>query len=616
MSEALIRDRSSNLKMSKPSEGVNPIKLFFNTQNAKQLYSYIQRGLREQYDVNIDDRYNEQLIKIMKMVIEPLPKKIPADVDPKWFVRTLNQQTLKEALPIFADIAKGNTAPPAPGEKDLALAGHHALSRGNVAPGDARMGRLGATQSTPINNVSVDEVAYQNMMNQRLLQQQAPQTPNFADPEMDYPDDVNDLYEYAEQERHRSDIQQPPNVNMELPFDAMAGFMVRNNPTDYATPEPAELLERSGGVFNPDALDVKPPVSTERLNRQTVRPLIRADQASSDLDFAARNGQNLVGQSSFNDIAPQPAQMRVLIPKTSRNLVHDSNNIPHIFVVNSASDRNSAVYPSASSYRMQLRDQYLDVVSVELTRALIPLSTFNVNENNNVILFQEVDGVTQQAVIPVGNYPDIDTLAMAVAASMTAASAGGVTYTHAVNMLTGKVTLTSDGFGGAIFNLVFFGTPSLEGEGTVEFKKEKPQYPSGSIGPVVGYDSLDYTGDLMYEAPFVPNLAGDSTVYIHVDELELLESNNPCVHDAFAEIDLVGPGLLEFARFEPRDTNRFIKYFSPPKGKLANLTISLRDSEGRLIDFNGRNHILTFEVITKDKTQSPYQEPAGTVREG
>jgi len=549
--------------------------------------------------VQIDHRYKEQLIEIMKMVLEPLPKRIPTDVDPRWFVRTLNQQTLKEALPIFADIAKGTTVP---GEK---VAGNfQARLRENIARGDPMMGRAAGQQSTPINNVSADEASYQSMMNRRRSEIQQPrQAPHFADPEVEYPDDINDLYEYAEKERQLSDIQQAPDPTLQLPFDRMSGFMVRNSPTDYSSISPDPVLERSGGVFDPDTFDARPPISTERLNRHMVRP---TEDAPSDLDFAAQTGQQL----SFADIAPQPAQMRVLIPKTSRNLVHDSNHIPHIFVVNSATDRNSAVYPSPSSYRVQLRDQYLDVVSVELTRAVVPLSTFNVNENNNVILFQEVDGATQQATIPIGNYPDVDTLAMAVAASMTAASPGGVTYTHFVNMLTSKITLTSDGFGGAIFNLEFFGTPSLEGEGTIEFKKEKPQYPTNSIGPVLGYDSLDYTGALIYEAPFVPNLAGDDTVYIHVDELELIESNNASVHDAFAQIDLIGSNVLDYSRFEPRDHNRFIKYFSPPKGKLANLTISLRDAEGRLIDFNGRNHVLTFEVITKDKTQSPYEEPA------
>lgn len=575
---------------------VSPPQLFFNPNNIKQLYSVIQRGLQEQYKVRIDERYHQQLIEIMKMVYEPVShKKVPPNVDVRWFVRTLNQQALKEALPIFADIAKGKTPVPAPGEKDRSLSGHM-QNRMQLARGDPHLGAPGLA-STPIQNAPgqamMDEHTYQSMMNQRGMLQQTPQPPNFSDPDVEYPDDINDLYEHAEQERQRLDIQQRPDVNMDLPFDVSPGFVVRSHPTDYSKSE-----------YDPDAFDVTPPVSTERFNRQQVRTApLRADEVPSDLDFAARTGQQL----SFGDIAPQPAQMRVLIPKTSRNLVHDSNTIPHIFVINSAIDRNPAVHPNPASYRVQLRDQFLDVVSVELTRAVVPLSVFNVNSNNNVVLFQEVDGVTQTATIPVGNYPDVDTLAMAVVTSMTAASSSGVTYTHAVNVLTNKITITSDGFGGAIFNLVFFGVPSLEGEGTMEFKKERPQYPLNSIGPVLGYDSVEYNGALSYEAPFVPNLDGEPTVYLHVEELELIESNNPNVHDAFAEIDMMGD---DYARFEPRNNNRFIKFFSPPKGKLANLTISLRDAEGRLVDFNGRNHVLTFEVIIKDKTQSPYDEPA------
>ncbi|RLA01496.1 MAG: hypothetical protein DRQ47_07985, partial [Gammaproteobacteria bacterium] len=273
----------------------NPIKLFFNPTNAQQLYSYIQRGLKEQYNVLIDNRYKEQLIEIMKMVVEPLPKRIPADVDPKWFVRTLNQQTLKEALPIFADIAKGNTKSSLlPTEhRDVSIA--HREIRDNINPGNPMMGNPStpstSSQSTPI----VDEAAYQSMMNQRMMSQQIPQTPQFADPESDYPDDVNDLYENAEQERHNHDVQPSPDINMELPFESMEGFNVRANPTNYNIDPVQDLVDRGIGFEEQRSTPINSPGI----------PSVGASRA---------------GQLDFAQIAPEPAQMRVLIPKTSRNL--------------------------------------------------------------------------------------------------------------------------------------------------------------------------------------------------------------------------------------------------------------------------------------------------------
>lgn len=579
-------EKGTSKKMSTDN---NPIKVFFSKQNAQQLYTYIKRGLEEQYDVQLDNRYMKDLIDIMKMVLEPLPKRIPADVDTKWFVSTLNQQTLKEALPIFADIAKGEALPPALGERDKTLPRNSAASRdAEVMAPNAKMS-LGAPglrpQSTPVSSITDDEQQYQQLREQRVITNPERNIPKFEDPQQEYTDDVNDLYESAEQQRQYRDT-------TDIPFDDDFN-MLSESSTQYGTP--LNSLNRDIESFDPDSFTgSQPPRGTERLNKQTVHPIKPPTE------------KEIVGQQilSFEDIAPQPTQMQMLIPKTSRNVAHDSQIIPHRFVVDSR-DRNPAIYPDASEYRLELRQPFIDVVSVELSCATIPLTMYNVSDNNNVIFFEEDPGVTLSATIPVGNYPDATALATAIAASLTAASTNGVTYSASVNPLTDKITLTSDGAGGSIFSLLFFGDPTLEGEGTLEFRREKPQYPPNSIGPISGFDTLDYTGSLIYEAPFVPLLSGDSEVYLHIEELELIESNNAEVHNAFATIELSGDN---YARFVPQDGCRYLKYFSPPKGKLAYLTIALRNANGQLIDFNGANHTLSFTVITKDVTQGPYDE--------
>lgn len=598
------------------SASKNPVQTFFSKSNAQNLYRTIRRGLKEHYDVEIDNRYLEQMIDIMKMVIEPLPKRIPMNVDHDWYVKTLNEQAIREALPMFADIAKG---------KGKMQPGQQQQQQTATAASGGPISFMRRPQSTPLANVggpSTDtESAYQRLVEDRNppAAPAPPDHPNFEDPPMEYSDDVNDLYEYAEQQRQVVSLPQmldpdslPFDINPQATRTEAAQYQPKppvQPPRGQSTPLPH--LDGGGDDIHFDSnrfVTEGAPRGTERLNREMVRPR-RFDNSEfvnrSDLKQAAspENGQML----SFDDIAPQPAQMRVLIPKTSRNLVHDSQQIPHQYVVSSR-DRNPTVYPNASEFRLELRQPYIDVVSVELLQVTLPLSAYNVNENNNTIDFEEVDGIVQSATVPIGEYPDATSLGVAVAASMTAASAGGVTYSSSVNPLTGKITLTSDGFGGAIFNLLFLGTPSLEGEGTVEFRREKPQYPDSSIGPVLGYDTADYTGALIYAAPFVPDLSGINAVYMHIDELELLESNNPEIHDAFARIPIINTGAQTFATFEPNTTLRYEKYFSPPLGKLATLTISLRNEDGKIVNFNGRNYSLTLQIITKDKTQGPYQE--------
>lgn len=543
----------------------NPIKLFFSGTNAKKLYSYIQKGLKEQYNVQIDERHMDKMIDIMKIIIKPLPKQISADVDVDWFVKTLNEQTLKEALPIFVEIAKtsnSGSSRTAPSQQLPQPIGRMNLGGPAVRP----------AQSTPVISVQNDDESYTRMMQDRGLggasaaSTQLPRVPKFEDPVVEYNDDINNLYEIEEQQRQQRDMIPPPDSRVPLPFDnQQKGFQIREQPTEY---------------FSESTPITAAAIRVEHDDEKVV-------------------------------VAPS----RVLIPKLSRNLVADSAQIPHLFVVNSK-DRNPAVYPLISEYKLELRQPYIDVVAVELVNATIPMSFYNVNASNNTIFFEETPGIILQAFVPVGNYPDSTTVAAAVAASMTAkslADGNGVTYTESVNPLTGKIKLISNGASGSIFSLFFFGAPSMEGPGPIQYQKEKPQYPPQSIGPVIGFDTTDYTGSLMYDAPFFPSMQSVPNVYLHIRELELLECNNSSIQDAFAvlpmdDADDGGAPGYKFAHCSSEDAAPFVKYFSPPKGKLAYLTVSLRDDAGNLIDFNGINHSFVLKIITKDKTQGPYDD--------
>lgn len=574
------------------SDQENPVKLFFSRENAKKLYGYIQQGLKDQYDVKIDERYMEQMIDIMKMIIEPI-KKIPTNVDRTWFVKTLNEQALKEALPIFADIAKGEKLLP---RVTPALAEPRRQQNQPFVPPRP------AAQTPDDANASE---SYQKILQSRTTRPPTSQPkPVFEDPAVEYTEDVNDLYEHAEQLRQQRDMLPPPQADTDLPFEPMQGFTLRDKPTEYPGFEPNRFLGNNPPRGSERIVDDRirpPPILTDHHHHNHHNDKHQNDK-HQDQGTPLGNLEHL----NFGDVAPQPEQMRVLIPKTSRNLVGDSQIIPHQFILNSQ-DRNSAVYPSVSQYRIELRQPYIDVVSVELLYASLPLSVYNVDGNSNIINFEETPGTPLEATIPIGNYPDAATLASSVAASLTAASANGVTYTATINPLNGKMTITSDGASGSIFNLLFFGTPTLEGQGPILFQKEKPQYPPNSIGSTIGFNSVDYTGSLTYTGPFLPNLNGEPYAYLHIEELEMLESNNSEIHNSFAMITMDGEAG-KFAFFEAGDPFRFIKTFSPLKGKLAYLTISFRNDLGQIIEFNGQNHTLSFQIITKDVTQGPYED--------
>ena len=518
----------------------NPIKQFFSAPNVRTLYQTIQQGLKEKYSTTIDDRYMAQLVEVMKIVVEPLPERIPANVDKTWFVQSLNKQVIQEALPLFIGFV---TAKP-----KLATSA------------------TSATSATPIGSQKPDrplvnnDEALNKLVNERTQQRAPIVRPKFEDDEPEYPDDINDLYEMEEHFRQQSDVIAPV-----APQDRFGETM--------STPI----------VYTPSA----PPTVSRGAERFTVEPLPPQSQ------------------QAVPPQPPQPSQIR-LIPETSRNQVTDSRAIPHVLIVNSA-DRNINIYPNPSQYRVQLDDRYYDVEALELCCALIPLSAYNVNTSNNVLLFEETAGVTLTANIPVGNYPDVTALSVAVAASLTAASVNGVTYTTTVDMLTNKITITSDGAGGSIFTLIFFGQPTLEGMGPQQYQRERPAFPPNSIGAVLGYNPQDYSGALSYVAPNVPNIDGEPAVYLHVEEAEMLESNNTNVRNALACIALAGGEESRgYERFSSHEWCRFIRYYSPLEGKIANLTITMRTASGALFDFNGRDHVLTFTIITRDKAQPIY----------
>lgn len=100
----------------------------------------------------------------------------------------------------------------------------------------------------------------------------------------------------------------------------------------------------------------------------------------------------------------------------------------------------------------------------------------------NTIVFRE-NGVTNlTATVAAANYTSTATFVTAVAAALVAASTGGVTYTVTQ---TGnyKFTITSNGFGGATFQLIW------------------THANSASMAAVMGYDdSVDDTGGLAYIA--------------------------------------------------------------------------------------------------------------------
>jgi hypothetical protein len=278
--------------------------------------------------------------------------------------------------------------------------------------------------------------------------------------------------------------------------------------------------------------------------------------------------------------------------------------IPQVYTVDSR-DRDDTAYADPANYRIRL-PEFKNVVSIELIAAEVPITGFAVNKSNNTLHFQEEEGITLQAVIEPGNY-SADELATRIEDAMNAQGSFGVTYDVTNDVNTNKYTIEAVGGAAPVFNLIFFGRTVPFGSSNEPNPKERSIYETSSIGPVAGFDKVDLSGSTSYTGQFSYNLNGENNLYLHIEEADLIQSNNSNVHKAFAKIPLnVSLGAKAF--FRKNEDYPYIKHFSPDLGRLSHLTIQWRTYSGRFYDFNGNNqyHTLTFEILTKDITKHPY----------
>ena len=92
-----------------------------------------------------------------------------------------------------------------------------------------------------------------------------------------------------------------------------------------------------------------------------------------------------------------------IIRPPDRNITH--GRISKYFVLDSR-DRDMTKYPNANKYRLNVPQEYRDVVSAELIYGSIPNTYYNITENNNVFIISENSIDLNSITIPMGQYDD------------------------------------------------------------------------------------------------------------------------------------------------------------------------------------------------------------------
>jgi hypothetical protein len=293
------------------------------------------------------------------------------------------------------------------------------------------------------------------------------------------------------------------------------------------------------------------------------------------------------------------------------NYVDNLDNIGTDVVVIDSSSRNWDKEEN-NNYTIFLGKTFNYVHSIELVDGYVPASGYIVNNNNNVIHFQEDNDPPTSAIIKPGNYL-IKGLLEVLSEVMTDASPNHYKYTCSVDKNTMRVTISCD----HKFNLIFADGMEVVGDRgimetlvinpetnrkelqKVEVSDSRRKYIKDSIGKLIGFKPINlecrkhYTGQMNYNLQPYQYLA----IFLNTENADNFSnitapSPDNGANDAFAVVSLDG-GCYKLNQVI--DNGHFSMGFNPPI-HFNKFKIQLRTIDGQLYDFNGVDHYLVFEV--------------------
>ena len=94
----------------------------------------------------------------------------------------------------------------------------------------------------------------------------------------------------------------------------------------------------------------------------------------------------------YSDVLIKPPDRNKTHGSTSRHLIIDSR------------DRDYLIYPCSNKYRVEIPQEWKDIVSLELTLAQIPNTFYNINISNNIFYISDSPNNILSVQIPEGQY--------------------------------------------------------------------------------------------------------------------------------------------------------------------------------------------------------------------
>lgn len=280
--------------------------------------------------------------------------------------------------------------------------------------------------------------------------------------------------------------------------------------------------------------------------------------------------------------------------------VVEKENKRYTRMVIDSRDRDTTLFPSPSKYEIQLDEEIEDVLAGELISAQVPFSSYLINQNNHRFVLTYDGGVASGVVeVETGDYTPVALAEELTAALTNLVQAAGVTTVAPFEVVHDT---RKDNFivrAKAPFSLDF--RPSTCGADC-----------RSTVGRVLGFENKLYNSTAWSAAPPATSGYGHalqapyrkdfSVLRYLVLEVAMFTVNTSIhapVHKSFALIkpaDYLNMGVLSKTR----------KNFNPPVAKLARLSITFRDYDGNLYDFQNHEHQLEI-MLESYKVTRRYQ---------
>ena len=330
------------------------------------------------------------------------------------------------------------------------------------------------------------------------------------------------------------------------------------------------------------------------LPKKITEPL--ASNIDNDQDLFIQDNDTIIDTKSLAD-----NQLLIKQPKQFEKVIRDTfdQHTKDYYIVIDSRDRNHDLFANPNNYQVEFDNVLRSVTSIELISAELPAVQYNINENNNLLHFNE-GATTLFAEIEIGQYDDIDDLRSGIQDALNSADGSSADYTVTVSTVTRKITITK---GSGLFGLEFLGDSEVFVEGQTRTK-----YLTNSIGSTIGFSRTDLSGSLAYTGGNQYNLSGENYVLLYIKELENIESvsGNSTINDTFTKINLdSSSNNIKFYKQLDEYISRII--FTPPLASIGQMIIKFYNYNGSLYDFGGREHSLYFKITTFNQPMKYFQ---------